>query len=188
MTSEYLVNAQELQIKMAQGAKPGEGGQLPGTKVYPWIAKTRHTHRRRRPDFAAAPPRHLFHRGPRGAHPRPEERQPRRADQREAGGRSRRRHHRRRRGQGPRRRRPDQRPRWRHRRLAADLHCSRRPALGTRPRRDPPDAGAEQPAQPHQRSRPTASSRPAATSSSPHCSVPRSSALPRRRWWRSVAS
>src|SRR5512133_1545706 len=42
VTSEYLVNAQELQIKMAQGAKPGEGGQLPGSKVYPWIAKTRH--------------------------------------------------------------------------------------------------------------------------------------------------
>ncbi|MGO8670253.1 MAG: glutamate synthase large subunit, partial [Capsulimonadaceae bacterium] len=42
VTSHYLVNAQELQIKMAQGAKPGEGGQLPGQKVYPWIAKTRH--------------------------------------------------------------------------------------------------------------------------------------------------
>lgn len=41
VTSEYLVNADELQIKMAQGAKPGEGGQLPGNKVYPWIAKTR---------------------------------------------------------------------------------------------------------------------------------------------------
>ena len=41
--SEYLVNARELQIKMAQGAKPGEGGQLPGSKVYPWIAKTRHS-------------------------------------------------------------------------------------------------------------------------------------------------
>jgi glutamate synthase (ferredoxin) len=43
VTSEYLVQAKELQIKMAQGAKPGEGGQLPGTKVYPWIAKARHT-------------------------------------------------------------------------------------------------------------------------------------------------
>src|SRR5690606_28367298 len=43
VTSEYLVNARELQIKMAQGAKPGEGGQLPGNKVYPWIATTRHT-------------------------------------------------------------------------------------------------------------------------------------------------
>ncbi|HEX7012274.1 MAG TPA: glutamate synthase large subunit [Steroidobacteraceae bacterium] len=43
VTSEYLVNASEIQIKMAQGAKPGEGGQLPGAKVYPWIAKTRHT-------------------------------------------------------------------------------------------------------------------------------------------------
>src|SRR5439155_15587959 len=39
VTSEYLVNADDLQIKMAQGAKPGEGGQLPGHKVYPWIAK-----------------------------------------------------------------------------------------------------------------------------------------------------
>ncbi|MDP3069718.1 MAG: glutamate synthase large subunit [Opitutaceae bacterium] len=43
VTSEYLVNAKELQIKMAQGAKPGEGGQLPGSKVYPWVAKTRGT-------------------------------------------------------------------------------------------------------------------------------------------------
>src|SRR6059036_53482 len=42
VTSEYLVNCTDLQIKMAQGAKPGEGGQLPGGKVYPWIAKVRH--------------------------------------------------------------------------------------------------------------------------------------------------
>lgn len=43
VTSLYLTNARELQIKMAQGAKPGEGGELPGKKVYPWVAKTRHT-------------------------------------------------------------------------------------------------------------------------------------------------
>src|SRR6202022_4350371 len=43
VTSQYLVNARELQIKMAQGAKPGEGGQLPGGKVYPWIADVRHS-------------------------------------------------------------------------------------------------------------------------------------------------
>ena len=43
VTSEYLVSAQELQIKMAQGAKPGEGGQLPGHKVWPWIAKVRYS-------------------------------------------------------------------------------------------------------------------------------------------------
>jgi glutamate synthase (NADPH/NADH) large chain len=43
VTSEYLVNADDIQIKMAQGAKPGEGGQLPGHKVYPWIAKTRYS-------------------------------------------------------------------------------------------------------------------------------------------------
>jgi len=43
VTAEYLTNADDLQIKMAQGAKPGEGGQLPGSKVYPWIAKTRYS-------------------------------------------------------------------------------------------------------------------------------------------------
>lgn len=43
VTSEYLCSAKEIQIKMAQGAKPGEGGQLPAGKVYPWIAKTRHS-------------------------------------------------------------------------------------------------------------------------------------------------
>ncbi|PUA79117.1 glutamate synthase large subunit [Nocardioides currus] len=43
VTSEYLTNSDDIQIKMAQGAKPGEGGQLPGHKVYPWVAKTRHS-------------------------------------------------------------------------------------------------------------------------------------------------
>jgi glutamate synthase (NADPH/NADH) large chain len=43
VTTEYLVNADDIQIKMAQGAKPGEGGQLPGKKVWPWIARTRHS-------------------------------------------------------------------------------------------------------------------------------------------------
>ena len=43
VTSEYLVNADDIQIKMAQGAKPGEGGQLPGNKVYPWVAQVRHS-------------------------------------------------------------------------------------------------------------------------------------------------
>ena len=76
VTSEYLVNADDLQIKMAQGAKPGEGGQLPGHKVYPWIAKTRHSTPGRGPHQPAAAPRHLLHRGPGPAHPRPQERQP----------------------------------------------------------------------------------------------------------------
>jgi len=43
VTSEYLTNADDIQIKMAQGAKPGEGGQLPGNKVYPWVARTRYS-------------------------------------------------------------------------------------------------------------------------------------------------
>ena len=54
VTSEYLVSADEIQIKMAQGAKPGEGGQLPGHKVYPWIAKVRHSTPRRRTHQPAA--------------------------------------------------------------------------------------------------------------------------------------
>jgi glutamate synthase domain-containing protein 2 len=64
VTAEYLANADQIQIKMAQGAKPGEGGQLPGGKVSEYIAKLRHLGARRRPDFAAAAPRHLFHRRP----------------------------------------------------------------------------------------------------------------------------
>ena len=76
VTAEYLVNADDLQIKMAQGAKPGEGGQLPGHKVDENIAARPPLDARRRPDLAAAAPRHLFDRGPGAAHPRPQERQP----------------------------------------------------------------------------------------------------------------
>jgi glutamate synthase (NADPH/NADH) large chain len=56
VTSEYLVSADDLQIKLAQGAKPGEGGHLPGTKVYPWVASTRHS----TPgiDLVSPPPHH----------------------------------------------------------------------------------------------------------------------------------
>ena len=43
VTSNYLINATDIQIKIAQGAKPGEGGQLPGYKVYPWVAKARYS-------------------------------------------------------------------------------------------------------------------------------------------------
>ena len=71
VTSEYLVNAKEIQIKMAQGAKPGEGGQLPGRKVYPWVAEVPQVHAGRRPHLAPAPPRYLLDRGPLRAHPRP---------------------------------------------------------------------------------------------------------------------
>jgi glutamate synthase domain-containing protein 2 len=76
VTSEYLTNADDIQIKMAQGAKPGEGGQLPGHKVYPWIAKTRHSTPGVGLISPAAAPRHLLDRGPGPADPRPQERQP----------------------------------------------------------------------------------------------------------------
>ena len=79
VTTEYLVNAEELQIKVAQGAKPGEGGQLPGFKVNEIIAKTRHSI----PGiFASATPRHLLYRGPRTADLRPQEREPQGCHQR----------------------------------------------------------------------------------------------------------
>jgi glutamate synthase (ferredoxin) len=94
VTSEYLVSAKEIQIKMAQGAKPGEGGHLPGKKVYPWVAKTRCSTPGVSADLPAAAPRHLFHRGSGAADLRSEKRQPPRAHLRQAGLRGRRRHHR----------------------------------------------------------------------------------------------
>ena len=151
VTSEYLTNADDIQIKMAQGAKPGEGGQLPGHKVYPWVAKTRHSTPGVGPDLAAAAPRHLLHRGPRPADPRPEERQPVGAGAREAGRRGRRRHGRGRGVQGARRRGADLRARRRHRRGPADLAQARRRSLGARPRRDPADPAAQRAARPDRR-------------------------------------
>ena len=76
VTSEYLVNADDLQIKMAQGAKPGEGGQLPGRQGVPVDRQDPALDARRRPHQPAAAPRHLFDRGHQAAHPRPEEREP----------------------------------------------------------------------------------------------------------------
>ena len=61
VTSEYLVSAKEIQIKMAQGAKPGEGGHLPGQKVYPWIAKTRYSTPGVSLISPPPAPRHLLH-------------------------------------------------------------------------------------------------------------------------------
>jgi glutamate synthase domain-containing protein 2 len=103
VTTEYLVNADMIQIKVAQGAKPGEGGQLPGHKVDAVIAKVRHSTPGRWPDLAAAAPRHLFDRGSGAADLRSEEHQPGRRHLGQAGVRSRRRHGGRRRCQGARR-------------------------------------------------------------------------------------
>ena len=92
VTTNYLVNADELQIKMAQGAKPGEGGQLPGHKVDDFIAQDAPLDSRRGLDLAAAASRHLLHRGSGAADLRSEERQSAGAHFGEAGGRSGRRH------------------------------------------------------------------------------------------------
>ena len=149
VTAEYLVNADMMQIKMAQGAKPGEGGQLPGHKVDKIIAKVRHSMPGRRPDLAAAAPRHLFDRGSGAAHLRSQERQPRGPGVGEARVRGRRRHGRGRRLQGTRRSRHHRRLRGRHRRLAVDLDQACRLALGDRACRDPPDAGRQPAARAH---------------------------------------
>jgi glutamate synthase (NADPH/NADH) large chain len=85
VTAEYLVNADQLQIKMAQGAKPGEGGTVAGTQGFRvhWFPAPLGS--RRRPDIAAAAPRYLLDRGPGAAHSRPQERQSEGFDQRQTG-------------------------------------------------------------------------------------------------------
>ena len=149
VTSEYLVNAREIQIKMAQGAKPGEGGQLPGRKVYPWIAKVRYS----TPGVGliSPPPHHdiysiedlaeLIH-----------DLKNANSDARinvklvsEVGvGTIARRG-----SQGARRRGADQRLRRRNRRVAPNQHQTCRVALGAGAGRNAPNPGNEQPAQPH---------------------------------------
>ena len=130
VTIHYLVNADQLQIKMAQGAKPGEGGQLPGHKVDKYIGWVRHT----TPGVGliSPPPHHDIYSiedlkqliyDLRCSNPA-------RAGLGEARLRGRRRHGRRRRRQGQRRPRPDRRPRRRHRRLAAELDPVGRRARG----------------------------------------------------------
>ena len=130
---------------------PARAASCPGHKVYPWIAKVRHS----TPGVGliSPPPHHDIYsiEDLARADPRPEERQPARAHQRQAGRRGRRRHDRGGRRQGARRRGADQRPRRRHGRVAADQHQARRHPVGAGPGRDAPDAGAEQPAQPHRR-------------------------------------
>ena len=149
VTVNYLVNADELQIKVAQGAKPGEGGQLPGHKVDRYIAGLRHSTPGRGADLTPAASRHLLDRGPQAAHLRPALRQPASAHLGQARVGDRRGHGGGGRGQGERRPRGDRRPRRRHRRLAAGLDPSRRHPLGDRPGRDPADAAAQRPALAH---------------------------------------
>ena len=148
VTSEYLVNADDLQIKMAQGAKPGEGGQLPGHKVYPWIARTRYS----TPGVGliSPPPHHdiysiedlaqLIH-DLKNANPSARVHVKLVAEVgvgTVAAGRV----------QGARRRGADLRARRRDRRGPADQHQARRRAVGARAGRDPADAAGQPPAGP----------------------------------------
>ena len=151
VTSEYLVNADDLQIKMAQGAKPGEGGQLPGFKVYPFIAKIRYS----TPGVTliSPPPHHdiysiedlaqLIH-DLKNSNPRARVHVKLVAEVGggDGGGGS---------GQGALRRRPHLGARRRDRRVAADQHQARGGAVGARPRRDPAGAGDEPAPRPHRR-------------------------------------
>ena len=149
VNAHYLANADELQIKMAQGAKPGEGGQLPGHKVDGYIASVRHDDARSRADLAAAAPRHLLDRGSEAADLRPALRESPGAHLREARRGSRRRHRRRGRREARCRPRPHLGARRRNRGRTALLDSARRHPVGDRARRDAADADAEQPALAH---------------------------------------
>ncbi|CAK7083508.1 MAG: Ferredoxin-dependent glutamate synthase 1 [Bacteroides rodentium] len=146
VTAEYLVNADEIQIKIAQGAKPGEGGQLPGFKVDEVIAKTRHSIPGISLISPPAPPRHLLHRRPGAAHLRPEEREPTGENQRKAGGGKRCGHHCRRGGKG--KGRPDSHLgcRGRYGSFSCIIHPLCRHLARTRFERNAADTGAERPA------------------------------------------
>ena len=143
VTTEYLVNADMIQIKMAQGAKPGEGGQLPGHKVDAVIAKVRYS----TPGVGliSPPPHHDIYSIEDLAQLIYDLKNvnPARGHLGQAGLGSRCRHGGRRRLQGARRSRHDLRLRRRHGRQPADLDQACRQPLGSRPCRDPPDAGSE---------------------------------------------
>ena len=188
VTAEYLVNADQIQIKMAQGAKPGEGGQLPGHKVSEYIAQLRFSV----PGVGliSPPPHHdiysiedlaqLIH-DLKNANPRA-------SISVKLVSRGRRGHRGRGRRQGQGRPRDDRRPRRRHRRLADLVDQARRHAVGAGPRRDAADAGAEPPARTHRGAgRRPAEDRPRRRRSA-RCSAPTSSASRRRRWSSRAAS
>ena len=149
VTAEYLVNADMMQIKMAQGAKPGEGGQLPGHKVDRRSLRCA-TRPGRQPHLAAAPPRYLFDRGPRPAHLRPQENKPARHCLRQAGLPVRRRHCRGRSGQSQCRSGRHRRLRGRHGRLSVDLDQTCRMTVGARRIRDQSDPHPQPHAPPDQ--------------------------------------
>ena len=107
VTAEYLNHCEELEIKVAQGAKPGEGGQLPGMKVTDLIARLQAFDQGRDTDQPAAASRYLLDRGSGAADLRPQADQPALQGDGEAGGLKRRRHDCRRRGQGQGRCHPD---------------------------------------------------------------------------------
>ena len=142
------MSADELQIKMAQGSKPGEGGQLPGHKVSAEIARIRHT----TPGVAliSPPPHHDIYSIEDLAQLIFDLKQvnPAAADLGQAGGRGGRRHDRRRRDQGRRRPDPPERLQRRHRRVAAQLDQERGRAVGGGPGRDAADAAGQRPARP----------------------------------------
>ena len=189
MTANYLVNADDLQIKMAQGAKPGEGGQLPGHKVDEVIARVRHS----MPGVGliSPPPHHDIYSIEDLAqliydlkNVNPQARisvklvaevgvgtvaagvSKAHADVVLISG--------------------DTMAAPALRRSVRIKHAGI--ALGTGPGGNAAGAGDERSAQPHHACRPTANCRPAATSPSPRCWAPRSSASPPRRWWPWAAS
>ena len=181
VTSHYLVNAKELQIKMAQGAKPGEGGQLPGHKVDESDREVALCHAGRAAHFSATAPRYLFHRGSGPAHFRSEELQPRCGRLCQAGSRSGSGHGRGRCCEGACGQSSDQRRFRRHRRLAPGLDQIRRGPVGVGFGRNASNVGAERSARTNsRRNRRAAEDRPRRRRS-PRCWAPKNSASRPRR-------
>lgn len=181
VTSLYLTHSDDIQIKMAQGAKPGEGGQPARPQGLPVGGQDEALDAGRGPHLAASAPRHLLDRGPGAGDPRPQERQPGGPHPRQ--------------GSSPRSAWAPWRPACPRRTptscsspattaARAPRHSPRSSTpvrRGARPRRGPADPRAQRPARPHRRPGRRAGSRPVATSSWPRCSAPRSSASPPRR-------
>ena len=188
VTAEYLVNAEVIQIKIAQGAKPGEGGQLPGHKVNELIARLRYAKARGRADFAAAASRHLLDRGSRATDLRSQAGQPRSARVREARSRTRCRHDRGGRREGV--RRPDHDfglRRW-HRRQSVELGQVCGQPVGARTVGDPPGTTRQRDAPQGEiadRRRAQDGARRAQGGDARRREL---SVSARRQWWRSVAS
>ena len=186
--SSLLINSSEwVEIKIGQGAKPGEGGHLPGSKVTQAIARGAQRPGRQRPDQPVEQPRPLLDRGPGAAHRRAEDVEPAREGHRQGAGRPRHRHDRHRHRQGGRRRHHDVGLRRRHRRRPPARAAARRACPARSAPCSPTTPSPRRASATGSRSGPTAACAAPPTASSSSAWAPTGWASARRRWSRSAA-